>query len=213
MGAATAAALKRWRESGRKLLLTTGENPEQLARFPHLELFNLVIAENGALLYNPASKREHRLAAKPPAKLLRALRNAKIRPLHQGRVILATKYSQEKAVVRVLSELGIDWQIQRNRRQLMILPTSVNQATGLAAALHKLRLSPHVVLGVGDAENDLPLIAECGKGAAVANAVPSLKRHAQIVTKRGVGQGVVELIKKICANRPPRGKKKPNAKH
>ena len=36
----------------------------------------------------------------------------------------------------------------------MVLPAGVNKATGLAAALAELGLSPHNVVGVGDAEND-----------------------------------------------------------
>ena len=41
-----------------------------------------------------------------------------------------------------------------NKGAVMILPSGVNKATGLAAALEELGLSPHNVVGVGDAEND-----------------------------------------------------------
>src|SRR5437588_8146383 len=95
MAAATVAALRRWRRSGRKLLLTTGETKKDLAEFPNLELFDLVIAENGALLYDPATKKEEVLAEPPPAKLVKALRREKVRPLRKGRVIIATDNSQE----------------------------------------------------------------------------------------------------------------------
>ncbi|BCG96764.1 hypothetical protein MesoLj131a_56280 [Mesorhizobium sp. 131-2-1] len=36
----------------------------------------------------------------------------------------------------------------------MIVPSGVNKATGLAAALEDLRLSPRNVLAIGDAENE-----------------------------------------------------------
>src|SRR5438105_5526176 len=38
---ATVAALERWRASGRRLILVTGETEEQLAKFAHLHLFDL----------------------------------------------------------------------------------------------------------------------------------------------------------------------------
>ena len=48
MGRNTIAALKRWRKAGRKLLLATGENVKQVADFPHADLFDRIVAENGA---------------------------------------------------------------------------------------------------------------------------------------------------------------------
>lgn len=198
MARTTLAALRRWRRSGRRLLLTTGETPHEVAEFPHLELFDLVIAENGALIYDPATGKEQVLAPAPPARLLRALRRVYVEPLQRGRVILATEHSQERKVVRVLADLNLTWQIQRNRRDLMILPPGVNKAAGLAVALKRLRLAPQSVIGVGDAENDVCLIRACGTAVAVANALSAVQAQAQIVTEHGYGRGVVELVDQIC---------------
>src|ERR1700674_5050787 len=53
----TLAALERFLASGRKLVLVTGrELPELQTVFPHLDLFEWVVAENGALLYRPATR-------------------------------------------------------------------------------------------------------------------------------------------------------------
>ena len=55
--APTLAALERLRASGRKLLLVTGRELDDLCRvFPHITLFDLVVAENGALVYWPATR-------------------------------------------------------------------------------------------------------------------------------------------------------------
>jgi Predicted hydrolases of the HAD superfamily len=63
---ATVMALERVKASGRKLLLVTGrELPDLLAACPELELFNLVVCENGALLYDPATRTETPLADPP----------------------------------------------------------------------------------------------------------------------------------------------------
>jgi HAD superfamily hydrolase (TIGR01484 family) len=64
--APTIAALERLKESGRKLLMVTGRELSDLKRgFDRLDLFDLVVAENGALLYNPATLAEQPLAPAP----------------------------------------------------------------------------------------------------------------------------------------------------
>ena len=50
----TIEALHRLRESGRRLILVTGRIIEQLVQtFPQIKLCDLVVADNGALLYDP----------------------------------------------------------------------------------------------------------------------------------------------------------------
>ncbi len=79
----------------------------------------------------------------------------------------------------------------------MVLPSGVNKATGLAAALKELGLSPHNVVGIGDAENDHAFMRACGLSVAVANALPAVKDTADLVTKGERGDGVKELVKKL----------------
>ena len=64
---ATVTALERFRASGRALILVTGRVlPELLAVFPRVDLFHLVVAENGALLYRPETHEEIFLPRPPP---------------------------------------------------------------------------------------------------------------------------------------------------
>ena len=81
----------------------------------------------------------------------------------------------------------------------MILPPDVDKASGLSAALNRTKYSLGQVVGIGDAENDLPLIESSGFGVAVANALPILKRRAALVTSKGMGSGVVEVLARILA--------------
>ncbi|MBV9812884.1 MAG: HAD family phosphatase, partial [Acetobacteraceae bacterium] len=63
----TLAALEALKRTGRRLLLVTGRELDDLRRvMPRLDLFDLVVAENGALLYRPCSGEERPLAAAPP---------------------------------------------------------------------------------------------------------------------------------------------------
>ena len=63
----TVAALERLVASGRKLILVTGRVlPDLLEIFPRLDLCERIVAENGALLYRPASKELEVLAPHAP---------------------------------------------------------------------------------------------------------------------------------------------------
>jgi hydroxymethylpyrimidine pyrophosphatase-like HAD family hydrolase len=191
----TLAALQRLLASGRKLILVTGrELPDLTATFPRLDLFESVVAENGALLYRPRTREEKVLAGPPPEPFLAALRARGVQPLAVGRVIVATREPHEKAVLDAIHELGLELQVIFNKGAVMVLPSGVNKATGLAAALKELGLSPHNVVGVGDAENDHAFLRLCGCSVAVANALLALKQAVDWVTSGDHGAGVRELI-------------------
>ena len=80
----------------------------------------------------------------------------------------------------------------------MVLPTGVNKAAGLLAALRELGLSAHNVVAVGDAQNDHAFLRACGCAAAVANALPTVKANADIKLARERGAGVADLFEMIC---------------
>src|SRR5205823_6393105 len=182
------AALQRWRDAGRKLVLVTGENARQLHEFPHAKLFDRIVGENGAILLHSSSGKsmrgkERKLCQPPPARLVRALKRAHVWPLRRGHRILQAKFEHEGEIEKVLRQLKSDWRIVRDRRELMVLPAGVTKASGVVAALKDLGLSPRQAIAVGDAENDGPLLDVCGLAVAVRNAVPALKRKSDRVTR------------------------------
>src|SRR4051812_41899577 len=71
----TWSALHRLCDSGRKVVLVTGRELEDvLSLLPEPELFARIVAENGAVLYQPANKEIRMLAAPPPASFVEELR-------------------------------------------------------------------------------------------------------------------------------------------
>ena len=73
---ATIAALEKMRPGGRRLILVTGRELPDLQRvMPRLDLFDTVVAENGALLYWPETREERSLAAAPDERSLRGWRS------------------------------------------------------------------------------------------------------------------------------------------
>jgi HAD superfamily hydrolase (TIGR01484 family) len=194
----TMAALERLRASGRRAVLVTGrELDDLLGVFPHVGYFDRVVAENGALLYDPASKQEKLLAQQPPDSFLDELRKKGVSPVSVGRVIIATWKPQETAVLAAIRDQGLDLQVAFNKDAVMVLPSGVNKATGLIAALKELDLSPHEAVGIGDAENDHAFLGLCECAAAVANALDAVKLHVDLVTRADHGAGVAELVDRL----------------
>ena len=196
--AETVAAVERVRKSGRRTVLVTGRELEDLKTvFDRFDLFDLVVAENGALLYRPQT-REHTCLAEPPPPVLAArLRQRGATPLHTGRVIVATREPYEVAALELVRELGLEWQVIFNKGAVMLLPSGVNKQTGLSLALEQLGLSMRNTVAVGDAENDHAMLAASECAVAVANALDSLKERADLVTRGPRGAGVEELIDRI----------------
>jgi HAD superfamily hydrolase (TIGR01484 family) len=196
----TIQALESLRKTGRHLLLVTGrELPDLKQVFPRLDLFDCVVAENGALLYTPATQTETVLSEAPPKEFLDCLRRRGVR-FSVGRSIVATSTEFAEAALHAIQETGLELQVIFNKSAAMILPTGVNKATGLQAALEQMGLSTHNVVSVGDAENDHALLANCEFGVAVANSVPLLKERADWVTEGARGSGVEQLIDKVIAD-------------
>lgn len=196
--ARTISALERLRATGRKLLLVTGRELHELKEvFARLDLFDSVVAENGALLFSPATGQERPLADPPPELLVKAFHARGVSPLSVGRVIVATLQSQEVGVRVVLASLGLPYHAILNKDSLMVLPTSMNKATGLAIALESLGISPSAVVAIGDAENDHAFLQACGCGVATGNATELLKKAADWVTRGSNGAGVRELIDEV----------------
>jgi HAD superfamily hydrolase (TIGR01484 family) len=194
----TLAALRRLRDAGCTLLLVTGRELPQLKEvFPDLPLFHGVVAENGALLYWPDTGKERPLCDPPEEVFVRTLKERGVTPLSVGRVIVATYEPHETTVLATIRDLGLERQVIFNKGAVMVLPSGVNKASGLTCALEELDIEPSDVAGVGDAENDHALLQLCGVGAAVANALPALKDHADLVLSRTHGAGVTELIERI----------------
>jgi hydroxymethylpyrimidine pyrophosphatase-like HAD family hydrolase len=202
----TEAALRRLRKAGGRILLVTGERQEDFQHLADTELFDLVVGENGGILYRPGEAEPRRLAEPPPAALIADLRRRKVDPLKVGRVMVATKEPAAEELRAALRAHAPGWQVIRNLQNLMALPRGVTKASGVAAALAELGVAPGQAVGVGNAENDACLLRYCGCGAAVADAEAELLAMADVITTAGGPAGLVELIDRMIADDLPERK-------
>lgn len=146
----TVAALKRCKDSGRRLIMVTGRELPDLKRvFTEIAIFDRVVAENGALIYNPLTEEERVIAETPPDIFIETLAGRNVHPLSVGRSIVATWEPHETVVLETIRDLGLELQVIFNKGAVMILPPGMNKAAGLEAALQDMEISPQNIVGVG----------------------------------------------------------------
>ncbi|OBB63480.1 HAD hydrolase family protein [Mycobacterium sp. 852014-50255_SCH5639931] len=187
------AAIAGARNKGLTAVLVTGRIRTELqSEFPHIAgHFDAVVLENGAVMV--VKGHAYALAEPVDSSLDDSLSQRRV-PFRRGEAIVAIDGEHAATVADVIGELELDCQVVRNRAALMVLPAGVTKGTGLCAALAKMNLSPHNTVAVGDAENDLSLFGIAELGAAVSDAVSSVRRHADLVLDEPNGAGVAELL-------------------
>ncbi|HYD32676.1 MAG TPA: HAD family hydrolase [Azospirillaceae bacterium] len=199
--AATREAMARLKASGRRLILVTGrELPDLATVYDDFTDFDLIVAENGALLHVPATGEEVPLAPPPDPGFVQRLKACGATPLSVGRAIVATREPYDREVREVIRDLGLDLEITYNKGAVMVLPPGIDKASGLTSALARMGLAAETVVAVGDAENDLAFMERCGVAVAVANALPAVKQACDLVTRGVRGDGVAELIDRLIAD-------------
>ena len=196
---ATIEALRRARDEGLRLVMVTGRELSDLFNtFDYVDLFDRIVAENGAVLYEPVTTAVERIAPPAPPALVEALERQSI-PLSVGHSIVATVQPYEHEVLAAIRDLGLEWHVIFNKGAVMALPAGITKATGLGPALSAIGVDPERTVGVGDAENDQAFLRMCGLAVAVANALPAVKETADVVTTGVRGAGVAELLARLLA--------------
>jgi hypothetical protein len=191
----TLAALALAREAGLRLVLVTGRTFFELTRVcERLDLFDAVVAENGAVVYVPAEGAIRDLAPPPPPRLLAELDRRGI-SYQVGRVIVGTARADEAAVRRTLADTAVHLDLVVNRAALMLLPAGLSKGAAVREVARDLGLSLLDVLALGDAENDVDLFEACGLAGCPGDAVPELRERADWVFAGENGAAVAQAIR------------------
>lgn len=190
------------RRRGIVVVLVTGRQVSDLRRVAgDLTCFDVVVAENGAVLDFPASGRHVLLTHQPNAAFVDELRRCGARAT-VGEAIVETDGTSAAATLEVLRRLEQPLVLLFNRGQLMVLPQAIAKSTGLRQALAALRISIHNTLAIGDAENDHDLIDACEVGVAVAWGSRTLRAAADEVIEGTDPRAVAQYIRRV--SRQPR---------
>src|SRR5689334_14982410 len=106
---AVVESLEQLKASKRKIILVTGRELDDLKRvFPRFNVFDRIVAENGALIYDPSTLQERLLGEAPPAPFVEYLREHGVSPMSVGRVIVATWEPHQHTVLEAIRKFGIE---------------------------------------------------------------------------------------------------------
>jgi hydroxymethylpyrimidine pyrophosphatase-like HAD family hydrolase len=197
-----ATALHAARDVGITTLLVTGRVLADLrAALVDFAVFDAVVAENGAVVWFPATGRTIVLATPPPEEFLGRLRDAGV-PFHAGSVVIGTWEGDAARVLALIREMGLDLQLVFNRAAVMLLPSGVDKALGIRRALAELRRSPRNMIAFGDAENDLPMFSLAELAVAARGAVPAVAAQTDDCLSHpgpaGIAQFIARLLEHGC---------------
>jgi len=186
------------RQQGLAVVLVTGRRLADLRRVAgDLTCFDVVVAENGAVLEFPASGRHVVLSHPPNTAFIEELRRRGV-DVAVGETVVETDAESACTALEVLRRLEQPLVLAFNRSRLMVLPQAVAKSMGLRHALLALRLSIHNAVGIGDAENDHDLLDACEVGVAVAWGSPALRAVADEVIEGSGPTAVAEYIRRIA---------------
>jgi len=190
------------RQQGIAVALVTGRRVADLRQVAgDLTCFDVVVAENGAVLEFPASGRHVVLAHSPRPEVLQELRRRHISVV-AGECVLEAEASSAIPILEVVRALEQPLALMFNRDRLMVLPPTVTKSGGLGRALFALRLSIHNTVGIGDGENDHDLLDACEMGVAVQWGSPALRAVADEVIGGAGPEDVAAYIRRLA--RQPR---------
>jgi hydroxymethylpyrimidine pyrophosphatase-like HAD family hydrolase len=200
---ATWDALYQAKRAGFVPILVTGRRLDDfLLKEPLLDLFEAIVAEDGAALYFP--KRDAVLL--PFGHLspgfIRLLKARGV-PLEEGVAIVSTHIPHDETILQALHEVGGGATVEYNRGAVMVEPPGATKGTGLLFALRELGYSPHNVVAIGDAENDRSLFEMAEVAVAVANAQPDIQALCDIVLPEPNGKGVRGLVRSLLNAKLP----------
>ncbi len=210
VSAATWEALRLAKKEGLKLILVTGRRLEVLSEIgPFDDLFEAIIAENGAAVYFPRNDKVILPFGHLASEVVEQLEAADM-PLERGMAIAATWVPHDKTVLEILAGTAYAATVEYNKGAVMILPPGATKGTGLLIALKELGYSAKNMLACGDAENDRSMFTLAEMAVAVANATPPIKSLADTVLSIPNGRGIQQLIQQLIQGKIPKHKSRLN---
>ncbi len=206
---AAVGALRKAEDSGLPVVLATGNVlafAEAAATL--LGTSGPLIAEDGGIVFDPASGQEHVLGDRVEADRGLAALEREFGTLQQTRSSAARltgltlkRTIEAKAAEELFKREGLDLVAVDSGFAIHIRSPNVNKGNALRKVASLLKVSLVEAAAVGDGPNDIEMLKVAGLSFAVANSDEAVKRVCTHVTDEPHGKGVAEAIKKILSLR------------
>ena len=194
-----ALAIREARAKGITVVLVTGRILADLHRvMKEKDLFNAIVAENGAVLAFPNGWT--RVLGRPPARELLGELCERGIEIAFGDCIVEANSGEATKILEVIRKMQLPLMLVFNHGRVMVLPQGITKASGLREALHTMRLSLHNCIGIGDGENDYALLDACEIGVAVSWGCKALQEIADHVLEGSGPEALAGYIREVCRN-------------
>jgi phosphoglycolate phosphatase (TIGR01487 family) len=180
------------------LFLATGRNIHYVKKLcKKFDIWKCVVAENGAVLYFPKTRKTITINTSPMTKAKKIIRNLNLPGTTIGKVIASNNIKHLPIIKKKLEKLADKVSFVKNVNEIMTLPLDVDKGLGLRLAMQYLNIDMDKTILIGDGENDVDMFLNPGFKIALANANEKLKKLANEVTNNPSTKGVREIIKKL----------------
>jgi len=196
-------AVREAEENGIPIIISSGRSLSQLRFLSQIMgTSGPVVAENGGVVWNPRTltkriqgERENILRTYR-ALVSKGDKVDSLNPrLRETDIVVGGAKKRELQALLDIDSLGIH--ILDARIATHITNIDTDKGSGLKIAASMLRIDTGEIVAIGDSENDIALLQTAGAGVAVANAYPSLKSVATLVTQHPSGKGCAEAIRRV----------------
>jgi hypothetical protein len=163
-----------------------------------------IIAEDGGVVFDKATKREYVLGDRVEAdkgwevltRAIKGLKQTRSSSVRLTGLTLERTITAEQAM-KVFRREGLGLVALDSGFAIHIKDPNVNKGNALRKVAQLMGLTTTEVAAIGDAPNDIEMLEIAGLSFAVANSHESVKRICIHVTARPYGDGVAEAIDKI----------------
>jgi len=207
LDAATIVALRRLKASGRKLVLVTGRTvayaygPRGILTRDVALLFDRIVGENGATMWNPRTDEMKVLGTPPSPEFLKRLTDAGVQDGTVGLASVHVPRRYRAVAAGIVRDLGLPQHAIAGTGHDVYVDKGIDKASGLRIALAELGLTPDQAVAVGDGPNDVAMLdrrhSGVGLGIAIGDGSAEAKAVADLVTIGGPGAGVREVVEAL----------------
>ncbi len=192
------ALLEELKGLGVDLILATGRNIHYVKKLcSKFNVWRCVVAENGAVLYFPSTKKTITINTSHMKKAKKMIRNLNLPGTTLGKVITSNRFEDAGIIKEKLGKIANKVHFVKNVDELMVTPIGVDKGLGLRVAMQYLNIDLDKTIVIGDGENDVDMFLNPGFKVALANSNEKLKKLSNQVTKKPSVHGVREVIKKL----------------
>ena len=218
------ATVQALRDAGVKVVLNTGRDlhyligPTGILHWSQVAMFDMIIAEDGAVAWDPRANRLQIIGEPISPYFIDALRQTAVAADPDDRIDSKELWIGHASVGTMRDRLQLAKKVLRRKnaylKRLGVPPISVepivngnsvtwvkagvNKGTGMLWALQQLGVDPARVVAIGDGDNDAAFMKLAGIAAPVANAKPELHALSNAICVRGsAADGFREVAQRL----------------